>query len=166
MKKPAIPYIIDIEASGLGNGSYPIEIGLALDPGERFCTLIRPAADWEHWDGHAHSVHGIDRDTLSKRGLPVNEVAHQLNARLDGKVVFSDAWGLDSSWINTLYHAAGINKSFGVSALEIIMSEPQIAIWRETRDSVAGELGLRRHRASNDARIIQETYRRTLALVS
>ena len=36
------PYIIDIEASSLSSNSYPIEIGLALENGERICFLIRP----------------------------------------------------------------------------------------------------------------------------
>ena len=44
------PYIIDVEASGFGNGSYPIEVGVVLNNGEKFCTLIVPAANWTHWD--------------------------------------------------------------------------------------------------------------------
>ena len=34
------PLIIDVEASGFGPTSYPIEIGLALDDGHKYCILV------------------------------------------------------------------------------------------------------------------------------
>lgn len=166
MNKIRYPYIIDLEASGLSSNSYPIEVGLALEPGRRYCTLIKPADSWDHWDQQAESVHKINRDILTTRGRPVTEVAHQLNQLLKDKVVYSDAWGVDNSWVVTLFAAAGVDKAFSVSALEMILSEPQIEVWMETRDSVVEELGLARHRASNDARIIQETYIRTLTITT
>ena len=46
------PLIIDVEASGFGSKSYPIEIGVALNDGQRFCTLILPAPNWTHWDNN------------------------------------------------------------------------------------------------------------------
>ena len=162
MKQPAIPYIIDIEASGLGPGSYPIEIGLALERGQRYCSLIRPAPEWVKWDHRAEMVHRISRDLLLHDGRPVAEVAHQLNRLLEGKVVFSDAWGVDNPWIIELFASAGVEQRFSVSALEMILNEKQIELWSETRDRVARDLGLRRHRASNDALIIQETYLETM----
>tara|TARA_E500000331_G_C17248663_1_gene710151 strand:+ start:892 stop:1038 length:147 start_codon:yes stop_codon:yes gene_type:complete len=42
------PLIVDVEASGFVGDSYPIEIGLALEGGSKFCTLITPAPDWTH----------------------------------------------------------------------------------------------------------------------
>ena len=36
------PIIIDIEASGFGRGSYPIEVGLVLPDGTPHCFLIAP----------------------------------------------------------------------------------------------------------------------------
>jgi len=166
MIKTRHPYIIDLEASGFASNSYPIEVGLALDPGRRYCTLIQPVDHWHHWDEHAESVHNISREILFERGRPVTEVALELNQLLKGKIVFSDAWGVDNSWILVLFAAAGIEKTFSVSALETILTEPQIDIWRETHDTVVRDMGLTRHRASNDAWIIQETYIRTLEMIS
>jgi hypothetical protein len=80
---------------------------------------------------------------------------------LTDKVVFSDAWGVDNTWVITLFAAAGIERTFTISALEMILTEAQIEIWLETRNAVVRDLGLARHRASNDAWIIQETYFRT-----
>ena len=166
MIKPAHPYIIDVEASGLGPESYPIEIGLALEPNQRYCSLIRPVAHWTHWDNQAESVHGITRDNLLRSGRPLREVASELNQLLGNKVVFSDAWPVDNTWIIELYAAAELEKTFTVSALEMILTEQQIDLWGETRDAVVVDLGLERHRASNDSWIIQETYIRTLAMTS
>ncbi len=166
MSRLANPYIIDIEASGLGNGSYPIEVGLALEPGDRFCSLIKPTGSWTHWDEQAEAIHRISRDILLAHGRPVIDVALELNRLLDGRVVYSDAWGVDNTWVIELFAAAGIRQNFMVSPLEMILTEDQIGIWSETRDAVVEELGLRRHRASNDSWIIQETYVRTLAMTS
>jgi hypothetical protein len=166
MQRPEYPYIIDIEASGLGAGSYPIEIGLALGPDQRYCSLIRPAKDWDHWDSKAEQVHQIKRETLLDAGRPVTEVALELNQLLSGRVVYSDAWGVDNPWVIELFVKAGIYQEFTVSALEMILSEEQVDIWGQTRDEVVDDLGLRRHRASNDSWILQETYRRTLKKTS
>lgn len=166
MTRPAHPYIIDVEASGLGPDSYPIEVGLAFEPDQRYCTLIRPADHWDHWDRQAESVHKISRENLLKSGRPATEVTFKLNHLLRNKVVFSDAWGVDNPWIIELYAAAGIEKAFSVSALEMILTEQQIDLWVKTRDAVVLDLGLERHRASNDPWIIQETYIRTLAMTS
>jgi hypothetical protein len=166
MIRPSRPYIIDVEASGFGSESYPIEVGLALDPGERFCTLIRPPDDWAHWDEEAEALHKISREALFSHGRSVTEVATELNRRLENKFVFSDAWAVDNAWIVGLFAAARMEQAFSLWALESVVREDQIALWRETRDAVAVELGLERHRASNDAWIIQETFVRTLEMAS
>ena len=76
------PLIVDIEASGFGQQSYPIEVGLALEDDHRYCALILPAADWTHWDDSAERVHHISRDILRSYGKPLVEVADQLNQLL------------------------------------------------------------------------------------
>ena len=43
------------------------------------------------------------------------------------------------------------------------MTEPQILLWDETKAKLTREANIPRHRASNDAWLIQETYRHTLA---
>ena len=54
------PLIIDVEASGFGGASYPIEIGVALDDGHKYCALILPEPEWTHWDAAA------ERSTASR----------------------------------------------------------------------------------------------------
>lgn len=166
MGNTAKPFIIDVEASGFGPHSYPIEVGLALSEGERFSTLILPASDWTHWDASAESVHNIPREILLAHGKPMHEVTAQLNRLLAGKTVYSDGWVVDKPWLTTLFHAARTSMDFFVSPLELILSERQMELWHETKDLVLSEMQLKRHRASSDALIIQETYRRTHELAN
>ena len=156
------PLIIDVEASGFGPHSYPIEVGIALDNDQKFCTLILPAPDWTHWDDDAEKVHRIPRDILQTYGRSMDEVTDELNKLLEGKTVYTDGWVVDKPWLTTLFHAAGKPLKFQVSPLEAILSEEQMRIWHETKDQVAAELDLTRHRASYDAWLIQETYTRSL----
>jgi len=84
MHRPDTPYIIDVEASGFGGTSYPIEVGVALDGGRRFCTLIQPAPSWTFWSDQAEATHGVSRQQLRTFGKPVPEVAGLLNEKLAG----------------------------------------------------------------------------------
>ena len=155
------PCIIDVEASGFGAASYPIEIGLALEQGEKFCTLIMPAPDWTYWDEEAEKLHRISRNILQAHGQPIADVTDQLNDMLAGMTLFSDGWVVDKPWLVTLFHAAGRPMNFEVSPLEMILSEAQMATWHETKDRIIGDNQSARHRASFDAWIIQETFRQT-----
>lgn len=154
------PFIMDIEASGFGPESYPIEVGLALEMPVRYCSLILPATDWQHWDASAEQVHGVSRAVLRAKGKSARVVAGELNELLGAATVYSDAWVVDKPWLTTLFHAAGISQTFTLSSIESILSEAQLASWDATKLQVIQDLHLPRHRASNDALIIQQTYQR------
>jgi hypothetical protein len=155
------PFIMDIEASGFGPEGYPIEIGVAMAPGSKFCSLLMPREEWIYWDTEAEKLHRIPRDILETYGRPINEVALTLNTLLANQTIYSDAWVLDKDWLAQMFYAAAIPQQFRLSSLEMILSESQIEIWDKTKKLVTEELGLHRHRASSDALIIQETYFRT-----
>ena len=157
-----VPAIVDIEASGFGVGSYPIEVSVVLSDQSIHCFLIRPEESWVHWDKNAEALHGISREMLHEHGRPIREVADGLNRLLRSQTVYSDAWSYDSSWLGKLYDAADMLQGFRLETLRVILSERQMAIWEAVRLEVVDELKLKRHRASADARIIQVTYGRTL----
>lgn len=159
-----IPIILDIEASGFGRGSYPIEIGAAMPDGESHCYLVKPQDDWTHWEQEAESLHHITRESLFRFGWDVGYVARQLNHYLQGLTVYSDAWSYDSAWLARLFDCADLLQRFRVEHLIKITSEAQLEIWEQTKQQVIEESGLQRHRASVDARIIQTTWLRTLAI--
>ncbi|MFT2092050.1 hypothetical protein [Paraglaciecola sp. 2405UD69-4] len=153
-----IPTIIDIEASGFGAASYPIEVGVINAAGDRFCSLIKPQPDWIHWDEKAESLHGISRRLLSEKGESAHSVCRQLNQFLSGQVVYSDGWVVDDTWLIKLYHSAGLEMQFQVSSLEMILKEPQMSVWHATKDKLFKEMQEQRHRASSDAALIQNTF--------
>ena len=164
MDNQFIPTILDIEASGFGKGSYPIEVGLAMPDSALHCYLIKPQPDWHHWDLDAESMHHISRDTLERFGRDVNFVARQLNNYLQGSTVYSDAWSNDSVWLARLFEESNTLQDFRIEHLVMVTSEEQLAIWDTTKQQVIDECGYERHRASSDARIIQTTWLRTLAV--
>jgi hypothetical protein len=152
-----IPVVIDVEASGFGAGSYPIEIGFVLGSGASFCTLVTPLPEWQHWDNEAATVHGIDRDTLQLNGKPAREVAFWLNEHLAGQVVFSDGWAQDNTWISRLFNDVDVLMRFRVQTIRYLMDEQQLQFWQQARNQAAGLIS-GRHRASADARIVQQAY--------
>ena len=156
-----VPNIIDVEASGFGPHSYPIEIGVALDTGEKYCTLVMPEPDWTYWDDKAEQVHNISRETLHEYGKPLELVATELNLLLEGKTAYSDGWVVDKPWILKLFDDCSLIPAFTTSQLELILTEEQMAAWHTTKEAVLQELNLQRHRASYDAYVIQQTWLRT-----
>jgi len=159
-----VPNIIDVEASGFGGASYPIEIGVVLDNGERYCSLITPAQAWTFWKEEAEQVHHISREMLYKHGKPLEVVAEELNVFLSNQTVYSDGWVVDSPWVHLLFDTAHTPQKFKLSPLEMILTESQMEIWHETKDKLLQASEHKRHRASFDADIIQKTFVKTAEL--
>lgn len=154
---PPAPAFIDVEASGFGRGSYPIEVGIALPGGARDCWLIRPAEHWVHWDRAAERIHGIARHRLLALGRPAEEVARALNQALGGRLVYSDAWGNDMPWLAMLFDAAGVVQRFRLESVRALLSEADAAAWHPAKERIVRQVGCERHRASCDALILQRT---------
>ena len=146
---------IDVEASGFGRGSYPIEVGLVREDGHAHCTLIQPAAHWTHWDDRAGRLHGITREMLQAHGRSAAGVATYLNEQLAGRTVYTDAWAHDYAWLAVLFEEAGKAPSFKLESVVALLDERQLARLRGAHRDALAALGLQRHRASNDARALQ-----------
>jgi hypothetical protein len=159
-----MPTIIDVEASGFGINSYPIEIGVALANGRTACYLICPQADWRHWDPSSEELHGLTREQLLQYGRPAVEVANSLNQLLETQTVYSDAWAYDQGWLCRLFECAGVRQHFKLDALQSLFSEQQYAMWNQTLEDVFVEYAFPRHRASNDALAIQVAFERSAQL--
>lgn len=153
----AAPTVLDVEASGFGRNSYPIEIGFVLPNGHTFCTLVRPEAHWTHWDAQAEATHHISRALILARGVPVPEVARTINAQLAGQTVYSDGWVNDYSWIGALFDAADMSPAFKLENLRALLDDHEADQWHTVKAQVSSERGVQRHRASSDARLLQLT---------
>ncbi len=147
--------VIDIEASGFGRHSYPIEIGYVREDGQAWCSLVRPADDWLHWDEQAERVHGIARPMLLQHGRTATDVAQRLNADLAGRTVYCDGWAHDYAWLGRLFDEAGLVPRFKLESVNRLLDETRLARLDFERQRAFGALGIRRHRASSDARALQ-----------
>ena len=154
------PCVLDIEASGFGHGSYPIEVGYVLPDGRAWCTLIRPEASWIHWDPAAEHVHHIARDTLARHGRTAAEVAAVLNRDLAGLTVYCDGWAHDYPWLGVLFEAAQSTPRFHLETVARLLDEAQLQRLDALQIQARAELGLSRHRASSDARVLQRALAR------
>ena len=151
------PTVLDVEASGFGRNSYPIEIGFVLPNGHTYCTLIRPEAHWTHWDAQAEATHHIPRALLVQRGVAVPEVARTINSQLAGQTVYTDGWANDYSWLGALFDAADMSPAFRLENLRALLDDQQADQWHTVKAQVSSERGVQRHRASADARLLQLT---------
>jgi hypothetical protein len=151
----ALPCVLDIEASGFGRNSYPIEVGYVMPDGRSVCMLIRPGLEWTHWDQAAERVHGITRATLLAHGRDVRDVAVALNADLQGMTVYCDGWAHDYTWLAGLFEAARVRAAFRLESVSSLLDDAHLERLDQARQAALCELGLERHRASNDARALQ-----------
>lgn len=121
--------ILDVEASALEQGSFPIEVGVALvqGPSEPIgigAKLIRPTAQWLEtgdWSQSAEAVHGIPLELVQREGEPVGNVCDWLNGLLGrDTIVATDAPRYDQDWLDTLFAAAGREQKFRIFDFQVL----------------------------------------------
>ncbi|HOP19096.1 MAG TPA: hypothetical protein PLV61_08600 [Parvularculaceae bacterium] len=150
---------IDLEASGLGSKSWPVEVGFAFIEGAPQSTLIRPDATWsdEAWDKGAEALHGLTRAELDRDGQNIRDVCRSLNKSLAGAEVYSDAPDWDGFWLFRLFMAANMRQQFAVHDFGKLIRP--IAGSREGElQERAARLAPRRHRTNDDVRHLQTLY--------
>ncbi|MGV6819462.1 MAG: hypothetical protein ACWA5T_03070 [Parvularcula sp.] len=156
---------IDVEASGLGPNSWPIEVGWGFVGTDPRAVLIKPADSWSMvaWEKSAEALHRISPIQLVTEGKKPIEAALGLNAALAGAQVYSDAPDYDSFWLFRLYDAAGIKPNFRLFDLGDLLRP----IWEgepaELVDLASAEAP-HIHRAAADVRHLQKMYEIALNL--
>lgn len=110
--------LIDIEASGLMKGSFPVEAGWYVD-GVFGHQIIDPSKHWDtnKWDIDAEAMHGLSLQLLISKGTHPVKVAAHLNRALTGKLVFSDSPELDATWLDDLYQKAKMTRAFELESV-------------------------------------------------
>ncbi len=121
--------ILDVEASALEAGSYPIEVGVALVRGRSEpigvgAKLIRPTKEWLDsgvWSKSSEAVHGIPLERVQREGEPVEEACDWLNGLLGtDTMVVSDAPRYDQDWLDTLFAAADREQEFRIFDFQVL----------------------------------------------
>ncbi len=152
--------ILDIEASGLSEHSYPIEIGTCARGEQAQSWLIQPMNDWTFWDSFAEeNIHHISREQLRTDGLPAASVANTLNKLFKGETLYVDSLYMDTFWIDVLFMDAGVKRAFNVEFLGALFDEEQLKRmyalqedYRKTQEIEGGDF--KHHRAGDDAEMI------------
>lgn len=144
--------IVDVEASGLHQESYPIEIAWQdSNKSSSFDSFfIRPASTWNFWDDYAETeIHHISRDTIVEQGISIEDACLRLNKSLDGKTVYSDAVEYDQRWIMKLFDEAKVKPSFNFgSVLDVLPKGGEYQLSQLVDNAYI------KHRALDDARQI------------
>lgn len=145
-------FFLDIEASGLHEQSYPIQIGwYDSEKAEGNEYLIKPAAEWTHWSEEAENIHNISRDSLDANGLTATEACQLLNQQFAGRLVYSDAVMMDQFWLERLFQQHN-----GVQAFELL--DVKSLIRKDNRDAFEYDLNelARPHSALADAKLLAD----------
>ncbi len=150
---------IDLEASGLGARSWPIEVGWCFPGRKPQSFLIKPAADWamEAWDEEAEALHGVTRKVLDLEGDTPNTVCAALNAALTGFTVYSDAPDWDGFWLYRLFESGGVKKTFALTDF----SEALRDVAPEALEGLvakASKIAPHRHRTNDDVLHMKALY--------
>lgn len=145
--------IIDIEASGLGSQSYPVEIAWASAPHYEVTShLIRPLPGWlaveSAWDRKAEKLHGLSRELLLEEGRCVYEVSEFILASFVGADLYSDSPEFDEHWLNMIIKHK--KTSFSVRDIEDIIPRTIDAATRRKTKLAAFRGSCSRHRAGTD----------------
>ncbi len=144
--------IFDVEASGLSEESYPIEIAWqdTDSPNEFDSFLIKPASSWTYWDEKAETkIHHISRDTLFSEGINADKACCRLNQKLTGKTIYSDAFVFDKRWILKLFANSKQAPSFNFGSIYDVIDTSLFQLFeREIEREVIA------HRALSDVRQI------------
>ena len=144
--------IFDVEASGLSDASYLIEVAWqdSDDPDCFDSFLIKPSESWTHWDDYAEQeIHHISRNMLHSEGISTNDACTRLNTRLAGKTIYSDAIEYDQRWLLKLFDEVGMTPKFLIGSIYQVISEESL---RKFESSVESEHII--HRALDDVKQI------------
>ena len=143
--------VLDFEASGLHDDSYPIEVAWGFASTlEIEHHLIMPAPDWEYWDWMAQEIHGISRAKLFSEGKGGPFICARMLKELAGHDVYADGVEYDQMWMDTLFEAAGLKGQAPVlQHFQMLVSYKGEGVAAEAAE-IAARTHPRTHRAGDD----------------
>jgi len=136
MNDDLYPCFLDVEASGFGDDSYPIEIAWSNEAGDIQRYLINPASisEWQSWNIESEKIHHLDRPRLERNGWDPEFVASRLTEDLHSKTVYTDAPDFDASWVARLFTAVKQPMPFHCDHIDELLltflRKPDDAIWQ------------------------------------
>lgn len=162
-------FTIDFEASCLGSGTYPIEVGVCRwrSPEttiEGWSTLIRPVESWSkegRWSPASQEIHGI-REVELAAGLSPTDAILALNQIVGSRAAYCDGGPYDLHWARMLSRASSVAATFKIGDFDMLTAScDQLGYMRLHRwlDRASP-----RHRARDDAERLMKSLARGLRL--
>jgi hypothetical protein len=99
---------LDFIASSTGRNSFPIEVAWVFEDGRSRSALIKPAPNWRDWSAGAEAKHGISKETLRHKGVPIPQIADEMVDTLSGHELFASAPSWDGRLLRALLRAGGL----------------------------------------------------------
>ncbi|MCW2239496.1 hypothetical protein [Azospirillum canadense] len=146
---------LDIEASGFGPGSYPVEVGWTFANGTGEAWLICPPDEWTAagWDAAAEALHGLSHAWLEHEGWSAAYVADRAAAQLADVLLYTDAAVIDSQWLARLLEWASPPASLNVRPFtDLLRLVGADATAVQAAITAASQMAPRQHRALADSR--------------
>lgn len=163
-----MPIFLDIEASGLGSDSYPVEVGWGdTETNAVEAHLINPVEvpEWDApMDPVARDMHGLTRDFLRSHGEAPTAVAARMNEALRGRTAYASS-AFDFMWMGALFPDGG--RAFELALTNVLWSQllagPEAGERVERAEAEAWKrlwwAGWRPHRVETDVRHLMEMHR-------
>ncbi len=156
---------LDIEASGLGSGTYPIEVAYASCTAGKGSYLIKPTEEWINngsWCLNAESsIHELSQDMLAQHGVDPVDVAHALNDALCGRLVLCNDLNYDGVWLTKIFEAARVGVQFlltDVSFLYEFWGKDKTRLFKQSYEAIVPSTT---HRALPDAQRFVDAFNMT-----
>lgn len=110
--------LLDVEASGLMRGAFPVEVAWWSEKSEDD-LIIDPTDSWDtsKWDADAEAMHGLTVGELKRKGRHPRIVAARLNQAFEGLLVFCDSPAHDVGWLDMLHDAGGVKRDYKVESI-------------------------------------------------
>ena len=140
-------YFVDVEASSLSVGGFPIEVAWVDEHGQGESHLIRPADAWLHppsglleWSPASERVHGIGMEMLLADGEPHDHVARRVAGILGrpNAMPCSDAPRFDARWLRMLLEAVGLKGALVLVDIQQIYGWACRPLLKRFADKAAG----------------------------
>lgn len=149
MALPRQLFTYDIESSGLGEGAYPISIGVSGPSGRLWHWMIKPAENWTFWDEISEEIHGISQEELHRSGWSPFLLVRELNRTFQGHLLIADSLH-DIDMMHELFNEVGQDMAFRCATIHEILGEQQAHHLLEFLEEEEWP-----HRADEDARILR-----------
>lgn len=153
--------VIDFEASGLHENSFPIEVAWVGDQTKLSNYVIAPLDRWNEpklWCEKAEAIHQFSYESLSETGIAAEAVANYLLNALTNESIYSDNPSFDQRWLNELMSKTGVKHNIQLQDLHELLDSMVDSDTKQAVFHYVRQYSPPTHRAGRDVEFLYEAY--------